>query len=688
MAALGRRMAPLVAGALVAAGLSVAPAYADRNVGNAIDGPLTSGDSLFPNQGNGGYDVSHYDVDIAWSPDGTIDATTTITAATTGAPLSSFGLDLQGLTVDSVTVDGDAATSSRIADPTPEPPGQQKLVVTPVDPVDGTFTVVVEYHGTPVTHVDTDGSPEGWMPTPDGGTFLGQPIGSMAVFPNNNTTKDKASYTFSIDVPEDREVAANGELASSVIASGRRTWVWEQTQPMASELAIISIGQYDVLESEVSLSDGRSVHEWSFVDSGLTQSTKDAINGRRAQLSAVLKGLEGLFGPYPGNSTGVVVDNLNTGYALETQDRPFFPGGIGQTTFVHELVHQWYGDAVAPADWNGLWVNEGMATWAPTQYAGGNTETTNFTTWSNPNFDWSVPPSGMTQTVQLFGSQSYDRGAMTYEALKAAIGDPAFFQLIKQWQTTYTGQTRRWTDLIAMAEQISGRDLTAFFQDWIYDADKPAWPGKLSLALRASPAAGAVAPGSTVTYELNATNTGKVPLTGAVVSVDLSDVLDDATIGLLPAGLGLVGTTLTWTVPTTSLGGIATASFPVTVRPNATQGSAMAARSTISTLGGTCATCTVTHTVGPSSFGAGCQVGVSGKARVGRKLTAHLKGCPAGTTATYAWLAGGKPIAGATKATYKIKRSKLGKRIKVQVTLSAPGYVGAQRVSPPTKKVR
>ena len=76
MAALGRRMAPLVAGALVAAGLAVAPAYADRNIGNAIDGPLTSGDSLFPNQGNGGYDVSHYDVDLAWTPaaDGTIDA--------------------------------------------------------------------------------------------------------------------------------------------------------------------------------------------------------------------------------------------------------------------------------------------------------------------------------------------------------------------------------------------------------------------------------------------------------------------------------------------------------------------------------------------------------------------------------------------------------------------------------------
>ena len=65
-----------------------------------------------------------------------------------------------------------------------------------------------------------------------------------------------------------------------------------------------------------------------------------------------------------------------------------------------------------------------------------------------------------------------------------------------------------------------------------------------------------------------------MPLTGAVVSVDLADVLDDATIGALPAGLGLAGTTLTWTVPArpSAQPSVATTSFPVTVRPNATQG--------------------------------------------------------------------------------------------------------------------
>ena len=69
-------------------------------------------------------------------------------------------------------------------------------------------------------------------------------------------------------------------------------------------------------------------------------------------------------------------------------------------------------------------------------------------------------------------------------------------------------------------------------------------------------------------------------------------------------------------------------------------------------------------------------MGVTGKARVGRKLTVRTKGCPAGTVfSSYQWFAGGKPIKGADDATYKIKRSKLGKRITVRVTVSAPGYV-------------
>ncbi len=568
-------------------------------------------------------------------------------------------------------------------------------MVTPATPVDGAFTVEIDYGGIPSTRHDTDGSDSGWIPTADGATFMNQPIGSMTGFPNNNTTEDKATYTFTIEVPDTLEVVSNGELTSNTTDGTRRTWVWDETLPMASELVLVSIGQYHVINSTVTLPSG-TIPTWSFIDSNIWATSPTTINNRLAELGPVLSGLEAFLGPYPGKSTGIVVDSTGVGYALETQDRPTWPSaGSVNGSFVHELTHQWYGDAVAPADWNGLWVNEGMATWAPEHLDGNSNENSFFGEWNSTGAGsslWTVPPSGMTLPVQLFGWQSYDRGAMTYEALRAAIGDPAFFQLIKQWQTDFGGQTKHWNDLIDLAEQISGRDLTAFFQDWIYDANKPAWPGKLSLVLGAAPGSGTVPAGSGLSYSLTATNTGRVPLAGAVVSVNLADVLDDATIGALPAGLVLAGTTLTWTVPTTPLSGVATTSFPVNVRADAAQGHALTATSTISTLGGTCATCSITHTVSgqvATSFGAECTVGVTGKARVGRKLTAHLSGCPAPTAvSSYQWFAGGKAIKGADKATYKIKRSKLGKRISVRVTIGAPNYVPAERVSPPTKKVR
>jgi hypothetical protein len=471
-------VAPLVAGALVVAGLAAAPAYAV----DAIDGPLTSGDSLFPNQGNGGYDVSHYDLAIAWTPGlpATIDATTTITATTTGPPLSSFGLDLEGLTVSSVMVDGQTAGFSHIDEATSEPPGKHKLVVTPATPVDGAFTVVVTYHGAPSTHVDTDGSSEGWVSTLDGATFLGQPIGSMTGFPNNNTPSDKATYTVTLDVPQLLEAASNGELVSADTVAGRRIWVWNQTRPMASELALVSIGQFDVHESTVALSGGRTVHEWSFIDSALSPTVKSNVDAERAQLSTILLGLEALFGPYPGHSTGIVVDAVpGVGYALETQDRPFFPGGVGHETFVHELTHQWYGDAVSPTVWNDLWINEGMATWAPVHVASESTFDEFHGEWeTTPANDprWTIPPVGITDTADLYGFQSYDRGAMTYEALRTLIGEAHFDTLVEEWQPRYDGESHGTDDLIALAEEVSGQDLTAFFQDWLRDPDKPAWP--------------------------------------------------------------------------------------------------------------------------------------------------------------------------------------------------------------------
>ncbi|MDC5292662.1 hypothetical protein NRA57_18580, partial [Acinetobacter baumannii] len=154
-----------------------------------IDGARTSGDAMFPNVGNGGYDALDYDVAIAWTPDatqsgttiaGSIVATSTMTARA-AVPLKSFSLDFEGLQIDTVTVNGQPAQWQRDVDASAI---KYKLIVTPATPVSGEFTTTVTYHGVPNSHTDADGSSEGWNRTSDGATFLGQPVGSMTGYPH------------------------------------------------------------------------------------------------------------------------------------------------------------------------------------------------------------------------------------------------------------------------------------------------------------------------------------------------------------------------------------------------------------------------------------------------------------------------------------------------------------------------
>ncbi|WP_182524699.1 M1 family aminopeptidase [Nocardioides dongkuii] len=690
----------LVAGGL--AGLTTTPAYA----ADPIDGAQTVGDAVFPNVGNGGYDALHYDVDIAWNATGVVGSTmtgnfgsasTTMVAATTGAPLRSFSLDFEGLEIDSVTVDGQPATFERVQDAAAI---KFKLVITPATPVEGEFTTVVKYHGTPSVHVDPDNSWEGWVPTSDGATFMGQPVGSMAGYPNNNTPGDKATYTFSLDVPTTLTSAtgtgpaaavSNGELESRTqSANGRRTtWEWVQEKQMASELALISVGKYDVMESQVTLASGRVIPEWSFMDASLSDANKATIRNRRSQIGPIINRLESIFGPYPGNSTGVVIDTVPSGinYALETQDRSFFPStnSVAGNTLIHELAHQWYGDNVSPGLWTDIWINEGMASWSPTWHnsvlasATPNptaVETTYFNNWNNTaatSANWQTPPGAQTDPANIYGYQTYTRGAQFWEALRTVLRDEDFFRVVKEWQFRYAGQSPRGDALKDLAEEISGHDLDAFWQDWIYDADKPAWPAKYDVSLTSTPAQGAVTGGTAMTYTLSAANTGRVALTDGVVTVDITPLTDDATIGTLPAGVTRSGNTLTWVVPTTATGTTATVEIPVTVTGTAVRETVFATAEAAS-LGGACAVCSALETA-PRPV-------ITGTPAVGSTLTATTTGWPTGTTfADYQWFVGGVAVAGATTTTYTPTAADAGKTVTFAVTGTAPGFAATRRIS-------
>ncbi|WP_104106360.1 M1 family aminopeptidase [Nocardioides sp. 616] len=704
-----RAAARTLAVALAAGGTTglatTSPAHAAPE---AVDGAQTAGDSMFPHVGNGGYDALHYDVGLAWASTGVVgtymtgeltSATTTMQARTTGAPLRSFSLDLEGLQVESVTVDGVAATYERVQDPAAI---RFKLIITPATPVDGEFTTRVRYSGVPQTHVDVDKSWEGWSATTDGAIFLGQPIGAMTAFPHNNTPGDKATYIFTVDAPTlitsangtgPAGVASNGELHSRTPSSDgtRTTWTWVQQEQMASSLALISIGKYDVLESQVTLASGRVLPEWSFVDSSLSAANKTTINNRRTVLAATIDRFEQLYGPYPGNSIGVVVDTVpaSVNYALETQDRPFFPSAssINGTTLLHELVHQWYGDAVSPRTWTDIWINEGMGTWGPRWHDSvlaavtpnpAAVETTYFNSWNATaptSASWRTPPGNQTDPGSLYGYQTYTRGAQFWEALRTVVRDAAFQEILQEWTSRYNGDSPPAVRLKELAEEISGRDLDAFWQDWILDGDKPAWPAKYDVSLTASDPT-YLGNSTTVTYTLRAANVGKVTLVDGVVEVDVHDITDDAALSPLPGGLTRDVDTLIWTVPQTAAGEAATITFTA----SAVDGSpSMGATAFPASLGGGCASCSPLAPV-PDSV-------IVGDPVVGRPLTVAPATWPAGTTLARQWSVDAVPVADATEATFTPRPVDVGRTVTVAVTGTKPGHDSFTRVSAATAVV-
>ncbi|MDH6498387.1 MULTISPECIES: M1 family metallopeptidase [unclassified Streptomyces] len=470
------RSAPPVPVALrIPTALLVAGALALTACDGGVHGtPGGSGlrDPYFPKAGNGGYDVTHYDLDLAFDPDTEkLSGTATLTARAT-QDLSAFDLDLDGLDVEKVTVGGETARWNRTG---------QELTVRPPDDLDEgrIFRVTVDYSGTPATLTDPDGSEEGWLPTGTGAVALGEPTGSMTWFPGNHHPSDKASYDLTITVPEGLQAVSNGELTASRTSGGRTTTTWHTAEPMASYVATLAIGDYDV--HRTTTPEGLPVH--TAVDPAEAEASRKVL----ARIPAVIAWAEDNFGPYPFSSTGAIVGREgDAGYALETQNRPFFPGAPDIGTLVHELAHQWYGDSVTPKTWRDMWLNEGFATYAEwlwdEDHGGDSAQETFDALYAHGEDDyedlWSFPPGKPSSAAHISDSPVYQRGAMVLHQIRRRLGDTAFFALLRDWPTTHRHGTADTEDFTSYVEDLApDEDFGPVWDDWLYGEGKPARPG-------------------------------------------------------------------------------------------------------------------------------------------------------------------------------------------------------------------
>ena len=426
------------------------------------------GDSLYPLQGNGGYDVRHYtleiDVDV---PDNFITATTTLRAeATQGLP--AFNLDLHGLTVDQVTVDGAPAAFGRSGD---------ELTITPTVPLPAgaLFTTSVAYHGTPDPLTDPAASFDtlGWKQEGDFIYVVSEPSGAMGWYPVNNHPLDKATYTLRVTVDEPYVVVGNGVLSAVADAGDKTTYTWEMAQPMASYLATVLIG--DFVEVEGKDAAGVPIRHY------FPRARVEELAPQFANTGEMVDFYAELLGPYPFAEYGVVVAPIPLGYALETQSMSLFGlDSVAEGVNAHELVHQWFGNDLALGDWQDIWLNEGFAMYLQRLWLeraqGRAALDAGMATYYKLLKGSRVPAPGTLPKEELFSVSAYERGAWVLHALRLEVGDEVFFPILREYYRRYAGGNATTADFIAVANEVSGRDLTDFLRAWIYDDEMPPMP--------------------------------------------------------------------------------------------------------------------------------------------------------------------------------------------------------------------
>jgi len=151
-----------------------------------------------------------------------------------------------------------------------------------------------------------------------------------------------------------------------------------------------------------------------------------------------------------------------------------------RTTILHELAHQWFASSVTIRRWRDLWLQEGFASlvtgWYDAEHGGPSLEQQLLDEYAEHppgRFYWTVPPGDPGPGPRNLFRTVYSRGGMTLAALRTRIGVPAFERVMRRWAVEHRHGYGTTDQFVALAEQVSGQDLAAFFREWLYDPDRP-----------------------------------------------------------------------------------------------------------------------------------------------------------------------------------------------------------------------
>jgi aminopeptidase N len=428
-------------------------------------------DPYYPDTSNPEFDALHYGLSLAWDPRARRLTGTATIVFRVARSQSILRLDLSSaLGVRTLTLDGRAVDNSHH--------GNNLWVRASKLRVNSRHTLLIAYEGTPrptaaPSERSDQGEGLGWSTAPDGTVYTFQePYGAFTWFPVNDHPSDKALYDITIRSPHGWRGVSNGRLVSTVKASDQTIDRWHLESPAASYLTTVAIGPYS--QTRLLGPHGLPVSLW-------WMPTDEALVVRlRQQTVAALSWLNRHLGRYPFSSAGVVL--VGGASAMESQTMVTMSSGAlnrPDAVVLHELAHQWYGDAVTPVNWLGLWLNEGFAMyvqhWYETEQHVSSPFSGSFRHWRllDRAMRAQAGPPGHFDKDKFADPNVYICPALMLNEVRKRIGDTKFETMMKAWpaQHRLTNQDRR--SFTRWINRFTGRDLTRLIDRWL---DSPTTP--------------------------------------------------------------------------------------------------------------------------------------------------------------------------------------------------------------------
>ncbi len=435
-------------------------------------------DPYFADHGDARYRVHRYELDLDYRPvSNRLSGSARLSAQAGPAPLEEIPLDLAAFRIQRVLLDSRTVRYTHRAG---------KLRIRPAKALaPGTaFTVEVRYTGNPKP-VPSPWGGLGWEELTDGALVASQPVGAPSWYPCNDRPADKASYRVAITTPSPYTAVAGGRLLTRTTRASSTTWVYEQPAPTSTYLVTVSLGNYTAVPlTDPDPADGRRppVPQTAYLPARLLPEFTQDFAGQ----TRMMQFFEETFGPYPFGEYTVVIADEELDVPVEAQGMATFGANhldgarTSERLIAHELAHQWFGNSVSVADWQHIWLNEGFAKyaeWLWSEHTGGRTAAAHASAAHQLL-------AGLPQDLLLgdpgrqlmFDDRLYERGGLTVHALRCALGDDAFFRMLKDWATKHRHGAVSTADFTEHAQQYASAPLEELFDTWLHEPSLPPLP--------------------------------------------------------------------------------------------------------------------------------------------------------------------------------------------------------------------